>query len=185
MCETWVWSLEKIPWRRERLPTPVFWPGGFHGLYIVHGVAKSWTQLSNFHFHFLQSMRAGCLRINTPVSLPLKEKDWKYQLCWLSFLLYLLLIPSQSFLELFPKCTLLWCAKSHPSCPTFSDPIDYSLPGSSVPGILQARILEWVAIPSSRASSRSGDQIWISYVSCVGRQVLYHQRQLGRQVLYH
>ena len=35
----------KIPWRRERLCTPVFWPGEFHGLYspfcIVHGVAKS------------------------------------------------------------------------------------------------------------------------------------------------
>ena len=39
----------KIPWRRERLPTPVFWPGEFHGLY---GVAKSWTRLSDFHFHF-------------------------------------------------------------------------------------------------------------------------------------
>ena len=35
----------KIPWRRERLPTPVFWPGEFHGLYScnVHGVAKSCT----------------------------------------------------------------------------------------------------------------------------------------------
>ena len=33
------------------------------------------------------------------------------------------------------------------SCPTLSDPMDYSLPGSSVHGILQGRILEWVAIP--------------------------------------
>ena len=42
MRETWVnpW-LGKIPWRRERLSTPVFWPGEFRGLYIVHGVAKS------------------------------------------------------------------------------------------------------------------------------------------------
>ena len=32
----------KIPWRRERLPTPVFWPGEFMD-YVVHGVAKSWT----------------------------------------------------------------------------------------------------------------------------------------------
>ena len=31
----------KMPWRRERLPTPVFWPGESHGLYIVHGVAES------------------------------------------------------------------------------------------------------------------------------------------------
>ena len=36
------------------------------------------------------------------------------------------------------------------SCPTLHDPKDYSLPGSSVHGILQARILEWVAIPFSR-----------------------------------
>ena len=36
--------------------------------------------------------------------------------------------------------------KSHQSCPTLCDPIDGSPPGSSVPEILQARILEWVAI---------------------------------------
>ena len=38
-------------------------------------------------------------------------------------------------------------------CPALWDPIDYSLPGSSAQGILQARILEWVAMPSSRESS--------------------------------
>ena len=36
----------KISWRRERLPTPVFWPG----LYRVHGITKRWTWLSDFHF---------------------------------------------------------------------------------------------------------------------------------------
>ena len=41
------------------------------------------------------------------------------------------------------------------SCPTLCDPVDYSPPGSSVHGILQARILEWVAMPSS---------IWSSFV---------------------
>ena len=39
------------------------------------------------------------------------------------------------------------------SCLTLCEPMDYSLPGSSVHGILQARILEWVAIPLSRGSS--------------------------------
>ena len=38
-------------------------------------------------------------------------------------------------------------------CLTLCDPMDYSLPGSSVHGVLQARILEWVAMPSSRGSS--------------------------------
>ena len=44
------------------------------------------------------------------------------------------------------------CAKSLQSCPTLCDPVDYSLPGSSVLGILQARILEWVAMLSSRGN---------------------------------
>ena len=41
------------------------------------------------------------------------------------------------------------------SCPTLCNPMDCSLPGSSVHGILQARILEWVAISFSRGSSLS------------------------------
>ena len=42
------------------------------------------------------------------------------------------------------------------SCLTLYDPVDCSPPGSSVHGILQARILEWVAVSSSRGSSRPG-----------------------------
>ena len=45
--------------------------------------------------------------------------------------------------------SLTLCAKSLQSCLTFCDPMDCSPPGSSVHGILQARILEWVAIPFS------------------------------------
>ena len=43
-------------------------------------------------------------------------------------------------------------------CPTLCDPMDYSPPGSSVHGILQARLLEWVAMPSSRRSSQPGTE---------------------------
>ena len=46
--------------------------------------------------------------------------------------------------------------------------MDCSLAGSSVYGILQARILEYIAMPSSRGSSLPGDQICISYVFCIG-----------------
>ena len=48
------------------------------------------------------------------------------------------------------------CAKSLQSCPTLCNHMDYSLPGSSVHGILQARGLEWVAISFSRGSSQPG-----------------------------
>ena len=60
------------------------------------------------------------------------------------------------------------------SCLTFCGPMDYSLAGSSVHGILQARILEWVAISSSRGSYWPGDQTWVSCVSCIGKCILYH-----------
>ena len=59
------------------------------------------------------------------------------------------------------------------------DPTDYSPPGFTVHGILQARILEGVAVPSSRWSSRPRDQTRISYVSCLDRWVLYHLDHLG------
>ena len=48
-------------------------------------------------------------------------------------------------------------AKSLQSCPTLWDSMDLSLPGSSVHGMLQTRILEWIAMPSSRGSSRLRD----------------------------
>ena len=51
----------------------------------------------------------------------------------------------------------LFCAKLLQFCPTLCNPTDCSPPGSSVRGILQARILEWVAMPSFRGSSRHGD----------------------------
>ena len=51
------------------------------------------------------------------------------------------------------------------SYPTLSDPMDCTLPGSSVPGILQTRILEWVAIPFSRESSPPRDQTQFSYIA--------------------
>ena len=56
---------------------------------------------------------------------------------------------------------------------TLWDPKDCSPPGSSVHGILQARILEWVAISSSRVSSQFSNLTHVSYVSWIGRQVLY------------
>ena len=67
------------------------------------------------------------------------------------------------------------------SCPTFCDPMDCSLPGSSVHGIFQARILEWVAISYFRGSSWPRNWTHVSCVSCIGRQTLYHYRHLGSQ----
>ena len=51
------------------------------------------------------------------------------------------------------------------SCPTLCDHKDYSPPGSSVHGISQARILEWIAISFSKGSSQPRDQIQVSHTA--------------------
>ena len=68
---------------------------------------------------------------------------------------------------------VLCCAKSLQSCLTLWDPIDCCPPDSSVQGILQARLREWVSKSSSRRSSWSGNRTHLSCVSCIGRQILY------------
>ena len=86
LSDPWVGN---IPWRREWLPTPVFWPGEFHGLYIVHGVTKIWTRLSDFHFHFDIWHLAGWLKkqkMITPIYLaPGQVKarwEWRREETW-------------------------------------------------------------------------------------------------------
>ena len=109
-----------------------------------------------------------------------------------SFLIYkmgalmLVLSPSQDYckiqggirhVETFgnKKALVTCCVCSDAqSCLTLCDPMDCSPPGSSVHGTLQARILEWVVISSSRGSSQPRDQTYVSYISCIGRQILYH-----------
>ena len=77
------------------------------------------------------------------------------------------------------SCPVCVQAKSLQSCLTLCRPIDYSPPGSSIHGILQTRILEWAVMPPSKGSSWPRDQTRVSSVSCIGRQVLYHQHHLG------
>ena len=59
-------------------------------------------------------------------------------------------------------------------CLTFCDLMGCSPSSSSVHGISQARVLEWVAIYSSWGSSQPGDRTHVSGVSCIGRQILSH-----------
>ena len=71
-----------------------------------------------------------------------------------------------------------WQTKSLQLCLILCDPMGCSSPGSSVHGILQVRILEWVAMHSFKWSSLLTDWTHISYVSCIGRWVLYTNTKL-------
>ena len=96
--------------------------------------------------------------------------------CLISFL-SLLKKPKFSFFKNGEMCV---CAQSYL---TLCDTMDCSLPGSSVHGILQARILEWVAISFSRGSSQPRDWTCISYVSYIGRCILYQLSYQGSPMI--
>ena len=66
------------------------------------------------------------------------------------------------------------------SCPTLCNPMDCSLPGSSVHGILQARILEWVAMPFSRGSSPLRDQTHAFYIFCIAGRFFFTAEPPGK-----
>ena len=68
---------------------------------------------------------------------------------------------------LYIRCVWCICDDACDIHVTLCNPMDYSLPGSSVHGILQARILEWLAIPFSRGSSQSRD--WSQVFGIAGR----------------
>ena len=70
------------------------------------------------------------------------------------------------------------------SCLTLCNPLDYSLPGSSGHRIFQARILEWVAISSSRGSSLPKDRILVSCISCIAG-VFFTVAPPGKPVFIH
>ena len=71
------------------------------------------------------------------------------------------------------------------SCPTLCDPMDYSLPGSSICGVFQARILEWVAISFSRRSSPPRDRTQVSqtagrlFTVCAIREAPFFEKEVG------
>ena len=69
-------------------------------------------------------------------------------------------IPTNTLAESWPVEVLV-----AQSCPSLCNPMDYSPPGSSVQGILQASTLEWVAMPSSRGSSQPRDWTQVSHIT--------------------
>ena len=102
-----------------------------------------WTVIFHNVYNAFKYSIAGCLLRQYIISL-IREK-----------LVSLLSVIFQNNFKQWQK-NICVCAKSLQSYPTLCNPMDCSLPGSSVHGILQARILEWAAISSSRGSSHLG-----------------------------
>ena len=146
MQETWVWSLVgKTSWRRERLPTPVFWSGEFHGLYSSWSRKESDTTERLSVYQNVQK-KDGEKPRDFILTSALKRKKHK---CIKSLSIYSW--HSVWFCIYAQVRCLLLLLLSRFSRVRLCDPIDGSPSGSSDPGILQARTLEWVAISFSNA----------------------------------
>ena len=154
---------ERSPWRRKWQPAPVFLPGKFHGQRGLAGYS-SWNQrvrydwATNTWCEWLQSLMEDCLS-QLKYSLLSLPSSWPSLTCWpihiiypmnaICFSLSLMVTRYSSCIQ--TACNLgkdYFAAKSPQSCPTLCDPIEGSPLGSSVPGILQARTLEWLPFPS-------------------------------------
>ena len=106
--------------------------------------------------------------------------NWVVKSVTTSYFFFFFLIPITKHRRLSDWAVLI-TAWQHPSgvlscfsCVQLCGPMDCSLPGSSVHGNLQARVLEWVAMPSSRGSSWPRDWTHVCYISYIGRWILYH-----------
>ena len=142
--ETWVPSLGwEDPWRRERLPTSVFWPGEFHRQRSPAGYRSPWTWLSDFK-------KKKRTRITTQMDLENVKSGKRSQSQWVI-------------------CLRGACMLSRSVLSNSWDPMGCSPPGSSVYGIFQARMLELVAISFSKGSSWTRDWTCVSCVSCIDR----------------
>ena len=160
MCSTCVGLFQGAP--PDPLPPALMDALPLQGMGMATGMFISWLALSPWQVkHWLQPS-AGCTggQNSHQELLPLDSHN-----C---------LLPHPSSLEM----AAATAAKSLHSCPTLCDPIDGSPPGSPVPGILQARTLEWVAISFS-----NGNGYWLPYASSSFTPHQFSSVQFGRSVV--
>ena len=140
----------------------------------VHRVTKSWTRLNNnntteqqqhiLYPHLDLSRWWVWQHFSSPAHWSIQP--WRFQL----HILRKEYPVNQMHFVILMVLTLYVCWIAY-SCPPLCDPLDCSPPASSVHGISQARMLEWVAIPSSRRSAWPRD--W-TQVSCIIGRIFTH-----------
>ena len=163
--KTMGWKMQSFPWKKFCW----IWPISFamHQESYFHGRLRISQLLWHVAFWFIWRLE----RNDTPGQwsqserAPIEIKDASFFLRlhrnpWLTHCVFVL--TPQGFISIFLRCV---CVLSLQSCPTLCDLMDCSPPGSSVHGILQARIVEWVAMPSSRGSSGPRDQTCVSCIA--------------------
>ena len=188
-----LWSLEvKLkPYKQKNLKSKVFMAvqvknaAKGHQIGSLHGGWEGSGGLDFIRIHFPLSRRARCHSgLGRAFCLP---QSWsRYIWRWKTLeglTLFLKWPPDWDFCfsgALMLGTDMHACSVAQ-LCPTLCDPMDCSPSGSSVRGIFQPRILEWVAISSCRGSSWPRDQTHVSCDSCFGRWILYTEPPRNRQ----
>ena len=132
----------------------------------VHVLGNGIEIIYDLVFSILDALPPGILHTGGPSLWGYPQK--------LSALLKLIFIGVQLLYNVMLVSARMHACSVPELCPTLCDSLDCSPLGSSVLGISQARVMEWVAISSSRGSSQARDWTCISCISCIGRQILYH-----------
>ena len=175
----------KISWRRKWQPTLVFLSGKSHAQRSLTGYSprdhkRVWHKLATqqqqpiwlaglkFSIGYYQMQISKNLWIK--LIIPFWSSD--HGSLWFPFQIFRYVRNLIWICRCVYSALISLCALSVQSYLTLCDPMGCSSPGSSVQGIFQTRILECVAISSSRRSSRPRSWTHISYVSCIGMQIL-------------
>ena len=149
----------------------------YHYFYLFHVYLEPTNH--NYYYYFINNKELGDGKLSNFVSFT-DSKVFYFALFFDSLMkMYFTFIHDTvmqdivSILKLSMKCDLCACINDQ-LCSILCDPIDCSPPGSSIHGILQAGILEWVPSSYSKRCSQPRDWTHVSCISCISRQILYH-----------
>ena len=146
-------------------------------------VRHDWATLTFFHGCNIICLTSGLLLNICIVFIlffllqsTLQRTSWYFYLCPLCE------YEGKCYIQEYSPLSSVTCTWSFSPVWLFCNSMDYNLPGPSVYGILQIRILKWAAMPSSEGSSQLRD--W-TQVSCISRWILYHWASIPWHLTQH